>query len=113
MIETPTRDLRPRPRGAEGERPGRLHGARPRGSIPFQWNWDSCLTALGQSHYDEARAWTEIETLFAHQWPDGMVPHIVFHVYSDGYFPGPNVWDTKPPDRRPRASPSRRSRALR
>ena len=68
-----------------------------KGLYPFQWNWDSCLTALGQSHYDEARAWTEIETLFANQWPDGMVPHIVFHVYSDGYFPGPNVWDTGRP----------------
>jgi hypothetical protein len=68
-----------------------------KGLYPFQWNWDSCLTALGQFHYDEARAWTEIETLMANQWPDGMVPHIVFHVYSDGYFPGPNVWDTKRP----------------
>ncbi len=68
-----------------------------KGLYPFQWNWDSCLTALGQFHYDEARAWTEIETLFANQWPDGMVPHIVFHVYSDGYFPGPDVWDTGRP----------------
>jgi len=65
-----------------------------RGLYPFQWNWDSCLTALGQRHFDEARAWLEIETLFAHQWPDGMVPHIVFHVPSDGYFPGPEVWAT-------------------
>ena len=61
---------------------------------PFQWNWDSCLTALGQGQISEARAWTEIETLFAHQWPDGMVPHIVFHVHDDGYFPGPDVWRT-------------------
>ncbi|MBK8082702.1 MAG: hypothetical protein IPK28_02095 [Devosia sp.] len=68
-----------------------------KGLYPFQWNWDSCLTALGQVHYDEARAWTEIETLFAHQWPDGMLPHIVFHVHSDGYFPGPSVWDTGRP----------------
>jgi hypothetical protein len=68
-----------------------------KGLYPFQWNWDSCLTALGQRHFDEARAWTEIETLFAHQWPDGMVPHIVFHVHSDGYFPGPDVWDTSRP----------------
>lgn len=68
-----------------------------RGLYPFQWNWDSCLTALGQRHVDEARAWTEIDTLFAHQWPDGMVPHIVFHVYSDGYFPGPDVWATNRP----------------
>jgi hypothetical protein len=68
-----------------------------KGLYPFQWNWDSCLTALGQRHFDEARAWTEIETLFQHQWPDGMVPHIVFHVHSDGYFPGPDVWATNRP----------------
>ena len=64
------------------------------GLYPFQWNWDSCLTALGQAHIDEARAWTEIETLFDHQWEDGMVPHIVFHKHDDGYFPGPDVWAT-------------------
>jgi hypothetical protein len=68
-----------------------------KGLYPFQWNWDSCLTALGQRHFDEARAWTEIETLFAHQWPDGMVPHIVFHQHDDGYFPGPDVWATGRP----------------
>src|SRR5438552_11514361 len=68
-----------------------------KGLYPFQWNWDSCLTALGLAHYDEARAWTEIETLFAHQWPDGMVPHIVFHVRNDGYFPGPQDWRTGRP----------------
>lgn len=64
------------------------------GLYPFQWNWDSCLTALGQSHMGEDRAWREIETLFAHQWEDGMVPHIVFHKHDDGYFPGPDVWGT-------------------
>jgi hypothetical protein len=67
------------------------------GLYPFQWNWDSCLTALGLSHADEERAWREIETLFAHQWEDGMVPHIVFHEPSDGYFPGPEVWGTGRP----------------
>lgn len=68
-----------------------------KGLYPFQWNWDSCLTALGQGHFDENRAWTEIETLFAHQWPCGMVPHIVFHQLDDGYFPGPQVWATGRP----------------
>ncbi|MGO1077813.1 MGH1-like glycoside hydrolase domain-containing protein [Inquilinus sp. CA228] len=68
-----------------------------KGLYPFQWNWDSCLTALGQRHIDEARAWTEIETLAAHQWPDGMIPHIIFHVPDDGYFPGPDVWRTGRP----------------
>lgn len=64
------------------------------GLYPFQWNWDSCLVALGQRHVDERRAWTELETLFEHQWEDGMVPHIVFHKMDDGYFPGPEVWGT-------------------
>jgi glycogen debranching enzyme len=65
------------------------------GLYPFQWNWDSCLTAIGQSHVDEARAWLEVETLFEHQWDDGMVPHIVFHEQDDSYFPGPDVWQTR------------------
>ncbi len=68
-----------------------------KGLYPFQWNWDSCLTALGQRHLDEARAWLEIATLLEHQWPDGMVPHIIFHQEDDGYFPGPQVWDTQRP----------------
>jgi hypothetical protein len=65
-----------------------------KGLYPFQWNWDSCFTALGISHYDPDRAWTEIETLFAHQWDDGMVPHMVFHEPAPTYFPGPDVWGT-------------------
>lgn len=68
-----------------------------KGLYPFQWNWDSCLTALGFAAFDERRAWTEIETLFAHQWPDGMVPHIVFHVHDEGYFPGADIWATGRP----------------
>jgi glycogen debranching enzyme len=67
------------------------------GLYPFQWNWDSCLTALGFAHFDVERAWVEIETLFEHQWDDGMVPHIIFHQENDGYFPGPNIWNTGRP----------------
>lgn len=67
------------------------------GLYPFQWNWDSALSALGFSHFDEDRAWTEIETLFGHRWPDGMVPHIIFHEDDEGYFPGPDVWGTNRP----------------
>lgn len=67
------------------------------GLYPFQWNWDSALSALGFAHFDEARALTEIETLLAHQWPDGMVPHIIFHQPDDGYFPGPEIWGTERP----------------
>lgn len=64
------------------------------GLYPFQWNWDSCLTAIGLAHYDEHRAWQEIQTLFSHQWRDGMVPHIIFHEPDEGYYPGPDVWQT-------------------
>ena len=67
------------------------------GLYPFQWNWDSCLTALGQFSISPDRAWVEVETLMAHQWPDGMVPHIVFHERDEGYFPGPDVWQTGRP----------------
>ena len=44
--------------------------------------------ALGWARLDEARAFQEIETLLTGQWPDGMVPHIVFHRPDPGYFPG-------------------------
>ena len=64
------------------------------GLYPFQWNWDSALAALGFSHFDMDRAWLEVETLMAHQWDDGMVPHIVFHEPDDGYFPGPDIWQS-------------------
>lgn len=67
------------------------------GLYPFQWNWDSCLTALGQQQLSDDRAWREVETLVMYQWPDGMVPHIVFHEPNDGYFPGPEVWGTGRP----------------
>ena len=64
------------------------------GLYPFQWNWDSALSALGLYYVDEDRAWREIETLFEHQWDDGMVPHIIFHKEDAGYYPGPEVYDT-------------------
>lgn len=44
-----------------------------------QRNWESCLAALGFAGFDEARAWTEIETLLGRQRPDGMVPHMLAH----------------------------------
>jgi len=67
------------------------------GLYPFQWNWDSGFAALGFSHFDVDRALTELETLMEHQWPDGMVPHIIFHQPDDGYFPNAEVWDTQRP----------------
>jgi glycogen debranching enzyme len=64
------------------------------GLYPFQWNWDSAFAALGFMVFDEARAWTELDTLFKGQWADGLLPHIVFHQPSSSYFPGPEVWGT-------------------
>lgn len=61
---------------------------------PFQWNWDSAFVAMGFATYDIDRAWRELETLFLGQWADGMVPSIVFHKHSDGYYPGPAAWGT-------------------
>jgi len=69
------------------------------GLYPAQWNWDSCLVALGFAEYDEVRAWTEIETLFLGQWPDGMVPHIIFHGDDSSYFPNSAVWQGGPDKR--------------
>ncbi|MCO6384347.1 hypothetical protein [Oceanicola sp. 502str15] len=62
------------------------------GLYPYQWNWDSVFAALGFAEHDMARAWDELDTLFAGQWNNGMVPHILFHKVDPGYFPGPDVW---------------------
>jgi glycogen debranching enzyme len=64
------------------------------GLYPYQWNWDAAFCALGWITFDEPRAWRELTRLMEGQWADGMVPHIVFHVPSDSYFPGPDVWRT-------------------
>ena len=62
------------------------------GLYPYQWNWDSAFAALGFATFDINRAWLELETLMSGQWSSGMVPHILFHEESPGYFPGPDVW---------------------
>nr|CAA6827362.1 MAG: FIG00741850: hypothetical protein [uncultured Thiotrichaceae bacterium] len=62
------------------------------GLYPYQWNWDSAFAAWGFAEFDIDRAWVELETLFAGQWDNGMVPHIQFHQLDSGYFPGPDVW---------------------
>ncbi|WP_299604230.1 hypothetical protein [uncultured Tateyamaria sp.] len=62
------------------------------GLYPYQWNWDSAFAAVGFAEFDIERAWAEIETLFSGQWDNGMVPHILFHVPDEGYFPNHDVW---------------------
>ncbi|MBL1104835.1 hypothetical protein JK361_09560 [Streptomyces sp. 5-8] len=65
-----------------------------RNLYPHQWSWDSAFIAIGLRHVSPLRAQTELETLFAAQWADGRVPHIVFNpsVPLDAYFPSPDFW---------------------
>jgi hypothetical protein len=66
------------------------------GLYPHQWSWDSALIAIGLSRIDTGRAARELETLFAHQWKTGKVPHIVFNedAPANSYFPGPDHWSS-------------------
>jgi len=60
---------------------------------PHQWNWDSGFVAIGYSHYNQKRAQQELLSLFQAQWPNGMVPQIVFNGDALGnYFPEPDFW---------------------
>jgi len=65
------------------------------GLYPAQWNWDSCLVALGFAQYDLPRAWQEVETLFSGQWRNGMVPSILFHGDDSTYFPNTKIWQCR------------------
>src|SRR5215472_3216096 len=59
---------------------------------PHQWSWDAAFNAIGLAAVDLPRARQELDSLFAGQWRNGMVPHIVFDSACDGYWPGPAVW---------------------
>jgi len=66
------------------------------GLYPYQWNWDSAFVALGIATYDMDRAWAEVRSLIAGQWPDGMIPSIIFRNDNPDYFPGPARWGKTP-----------------
>jgi Trehalase len=61
---------------------------------PHQWSWDSACVAIGYVRSDQVRAERELRSLFAGQWRNGLLPHIVF---TEGarYFPGPEFWQTE------------------
>jgi mannosylglycerate hydrolase len=61
---------------------------------PHQWSWDSAFIAIGNAHFDQARAQQELSTLFKGQWRNGLLPHIVFNPAAADYFPGPEFWKT-------------------
>jgi hypothetical protein len=60
------------------------------GMYPHQWLWDSCFVAIGRRHYDVERAKTEILSLLAGQWTNGMLPNMIM---SGGRRnPDGNIW---------------------
>lgn len=62
---------------------------------PHQWSWDAAFVAIGYSHTRPDRAMAELRSLFAGQWSNGMLPHIVFTPGDQDYFPGPGFWRTE------------------
>ncbi|MFA9431829.1 trehalase family glycosidase [Egicoccus sp. AB-alg2] len=71
------------------------HATRPSPRLyPHQWSWDSAFMAMGQATHDPARAQQELRSLFAAQWSNGLVPHIVFSEGQGRYFPGPDFWQS-------------------
>ncbi len=60
---------------------------------PHQWSWDAAFNAIGLATTDLPRARLELDSLFAGQWRNGLLPHIVFDPAADGYWPGPAQWD--------------------
>src|SRR4051794_35704332 len=75
---------------------------------PHQWSWDSACIAIGYSHLNHDRAQQELRSLFAGQWRNGLLPHIVFADGQD-YFPGPEFWRT---DVSPDAPEARRTSGI-
>ncbi len=71
------------------------HGTRPSRLYPHQWSWDSACIAMGYAGSNQARAETELRSLFAGQWANGLVPHIVFTEGDGRYFPGPDFWQAE------------------
>jgi glycogen debranching enzyme len=73
------------------------HTVPSRKLYPHQWSWDSAFIAIGWARVNPAHGRKEMESLFAAQWADGRVPHIVFNprVPRDAYFPGPDFWRSR------------------
>jgi glucosylglycerate hydrolase len=60
---------------------------------PHQWSWDAAFNAIGLATIDLPRARLELDSLFAGQWRNGLLPHIVFDSTAQGYWPGPAQWE--------------------
>src|SRR5581483_944420 len=70
------------------------HATSPGALYPHQWSWDSACISMGRSAWDQDRAERELRSLFAGQWTNGLLPHIVF-TGSNQYFPGPAFWQAE------------------
>jgi hypothetical protein len=86
------------------------HTVPSRRLYPHQWSWDSAFIAIGWAQIAPANGRKEMESLFAAQWADGRVPHIVFNpcVARDAYFPGPDFWRSREVPEAPGAKTSGR-----
>jgi hypothetical protein len=76
-----------------------------RGLYPHQWSWDAAIIAIGLCHVDARRAMLELDSLFAAQWSNGKVPHIVFDPLAEPgtYFPDAERWGCSEAAEAPRA----------
>jgi len=70
---------------------------------PHQWSWDSAFISIGLARWHQPRAQSELLTVFAGQWANGMLPHIVFNrsIPDEDYFPGPSFWRAPGPPQGP------------
>lgn len=63
---------------------------------PHQWGWDTPFLSLGWATFAPEKARKELRSQFEHQWPNGMVPQIIFHAGEAlRYFPGPDRWQAQ------------------
>ncbi len=70
---------------------------------PHQWSWDSAFISIGLARWHQPRAESELLTVFAGQWANGMLPHIIFNrsIPDEAYFPGPSFWHAPGPPQGP------------
>lgn len=52
-------------------------------TYPYQWLWDSCFHAIVLAKSEPEAAMMELRALISHQFPDGMIPHIIYWVPQD------------------------------
>ena len=66
---------------------------------PHQWLWDTGFHAVILAYLRPELAIREIESLFKHQWDNGMIPHLSFNPYVDqkNYRPNREDWNTGRP----------------